>query len=80
MTTDDYVIVELWAGSSSHPRSRAWREADDSLHIQPLDGGYITVIAAGNWVRASTGSAAARKHLTATTPTRQPVIVDTKLY
>lgn len=73
---NSYVNVERWLGSSTFAQSRAWREPDDTLHVQSLGaGGYITVIAAGDWISASTGPATGREYLTATTPTRGPVLI-----
>ena len=60
------VEVELWIGTATHPRSRAWRTDDDVLHVQGIDADdYVTVYQPGEWVAAhdSDGS-----YLRATTP------------
>jgi hypothetical protein len=72
MEDASYVVVTRWIGSSTYPRSKAYRDADDVLHVQSVDDGYTRTIPAGEWVTASTGPGDQRKYLQATTPTRQP--------
>src|SRR5262245_41195797 len=63
-----YVLVERLIGETAHPRSTAWRDDQDVLHVAPIDGGPETCYQPGLWVRASTGTAEQRTSIDATTP------------